>query len=627
MQEKVIKKIDVLLKKGIIFVPILIISALQLLRVFYEFPSMDECYYFTEPLRLAQGDKLFLDSWDSIQTLGIFLMPFYKLYISINGTKGIVLFGRVLYFVLSHMTAVLIFIVLRRDIDAKVAVLISWMIAIYAPFSLYTIGYNQLLYLFGVMGTMLFFIGISYYCKQSFLFCLFAGIIHSAMVASYVSSIAIMPILIILICLISYSHAKIHKIKWIKSIIGYLSGIALVGIILCMYIYFEVGLDNFVICIQQIILYSNNIHDIKISEILYTLALVIFNDLFAGSSMRILLAILGIVISCVSIARVFDHVFKMDSRMIYCFAIFFSIIWMLLCAWHAVRAFANTPSRDNLLTIDYVTYIAMLLPLLMLLPVKDEILKWKWFALLVCLSLLQAICVSMTSGGLWYQARHALIGTAIYVMVLMCVQIGYIFDYHRSKMLDKHIEFQFGNFLGISLSIVVLVTFLGFEYWDVYGRPNGNIFTRNSMKSQMGPTAGIYISEEQEDFNQHLVNGIKKYAKNGEGILSLEVFPYAYGVEKSMRMLTNNTWASTLYTRGSYTDNIYFSPVMGYFEHRKKIPYMIVYYGEPTFLSSPDPNYIMHQFILDNYYLAETYQRTDSIYTYTIFINKEEKND
>lgn len=620
-------KQKIFLRKNFIWIPIIIISALQLLRIFYEFPSMDESYYFTQPLRFAQGDKPFLDSWDSIQTLGIFLMPFYKLYISINGTDGIVLFSRFLYFVLAHITATLIYLVLRRDVDNKVAPFVALIVAIYAPFSLYTIGYNQLLDLFGVMGTMIFFIGISHdKSKYSSIFCVLAGVIHSAMVASYASSILIMPLLILLICLIGVSYAKQHKSKWVKFILWYLGGIAVVGILLCLYIFLEVGLDNFIICIQQIRLYFNNIHSFKLTEILYTLVLVIFNELFPGILMRILLAILCAVVLCVAAARVFDNVFGTYLRKIYYSASFFSFIWVFLCAWHAARAFADMPSRDNLLTIDYATYIAMLLPLLMLLPLKDSILKWKWFALLSCLSLLQVICVSMTSGGVWYQARHALIGTVIYVIILMCVQIRDIFNYYKSRQ-NRYRMFQFENFTGILLSIVVLMTFLGFEYWDVYGRPNGSMFKVDTVKSEMGPTAGIYISEAQEEFNQRLVKGIKKYAKDGEGILSLELFPYAYGVEKSMRMLTNNTWAATLYTRGSYTDNIYFSPVIDYFEHENKIPYMIVYYGETLFLSNPDPNYVMHQFILDHYQLSETYHQIDSSYTYTIFIHKEEKND
>ncbi len=198
--------------KNIIWIPVIMISALQLLRIFFEFPSSDECYYFTQPLRFAQGDKPFLDSWDSIQTLGIFLMPFYKLYISLAGTKGIVLFSRFLYFIFAHITAALIYVVLRKDIEHKTAALLSLTVAVYAPFSLYTIGYNQLLDLFGIMGTMIFFIGIS--CngrKCSWILCFLAGIIHSAMVASYASSVVIMPILALLICLIGISYAKLHR--------------------------------------------------------------------------------------------------------------------------------------------------------------------------------------------------------------------------------------------------------------------------------------------------------------------------------------------------------------------------------------------------------------------------------
>lgn len=614
--------------KNIIWIPVIMISALQLLRIFFEFPSSDECYYFTQPLRFAQGDKPFLDSWDSIQTLGIFLMPFYKLYISLAGTKGIVLFSRFLYFIFAHITAALIYVVLRKDIEHKTAALLSLTVAVYAPFSLYTIGYNQLLDLFGIMGTMIFFIGIS--CngrKCSWILCFLAGIIHSAMVASYASSIAIMPILALLICLIGISYAKLHRGgKWTRFVLGYVSGIAIVGLLLFLYISFAVGWKNFIVCIEQIRLYFNNIHGVQISEILYTLILVIFDELFPGRTMRVLLAVFCFVVLCTAAARVFDHVFQTHYKKVYYPAVGFSFIWVFLCAWHSARAFADMTSLDNLLTIDYAAYIAMLLPLLMLLPLKNDILKWKWFALLPCLSLLQAVCVSMTSGGTWYQARHALIGTVIYVMILMYMQAQSIFDDYKSKF-DKHRVFRLGNFSGILLSLFVLTTFLSFEYWDVYGKPNGSIFKIDTVRAESGPAAGIYITEEQDEFNRHLVDGIRRYAKPGEGLLVMELFPYAYGVEGSMRMLTNNTWAATLYTRGSYTDNIYFSPVLDYFEHKNKIPYMIVYFGEPLFLANPDPNYAMHQFILEHYQLAETFHRRNNSYTYTIFINKEEKND
>ncbi|NMA66289.1 MAG: hypothetical protein GX957_08645 [Clostridiaceae bacterium] len=601
--------------------------ALQFCRIFFVFPAGDESYYMTNPIRLAQGDILFRDSWDVIQTQGIFLAPFYYVYMLLFGTEGIILFGRLLYFCFTVVTAYTIYYLLGRDISKNMASFISLIIVVYAPFSLYTIGYNQLLFLFGILGMTLYNIALTTIsCKiivrRTKIICFISGVIHSAMIASYASAVLITPVLLLNVWLITFLHKRRGKIANYKSFAYYLAGMATFAILLVLYILLVVRIDNFVFGIQQVFVYNDNTHSSSLVVILYTLILALFDGIFVDHGIRVLLAILCILTIIVAGVRVYESNFsyKKGQRIIIDhFSVLFSILWIIICSIHAFKAIAN-PARDNLLTIDLTTYIAYLLPLLMLLPTKNQLIKWKWFLYLVPLSLSQTILVSTTSGGYWYQARYALIGIAIYVVLLLGIQINEMLATFSDTYLKKK-----GCSSSIFVVSLVLLTFLFFQYYDVYGQANGRFFDNNT-RVQIGPAKGIYVVAEYAAFNESLTRSIRKHAIKGKGILALEVFPYAYGVDPSMRMLTQNPWAATLYTRSSYTNNRYLAPIMDYFEFRKETPYMIVYYGVASFLDNPDPQYVIHDFIIKNYEVIEAYNSPSGSHTYTIFLKKEKQN-
>lgn len=609
---------------------IFVLFLLQLIRVFFVFPSVDESYYMTEPLRLVQGDVLFRDSWDVLQTHGIFLAPFYFIYTIIFGTEGIILFGRLLYFVFSLITAMLIYHTMRQDVSKRLAASVSIMILIYAPFSLYTIGYNQLLYLFGIAGTMLFYIGLKETLinrKKSTLFCFFSGVVHAAMIASYVSSVILLPVLLLIIYLLNFAYNKKKNRRNKKPFLWYILGLAVIALLFIAYVFLIVKWDNFLLGLRQMFVYSNNTNSTDITYILYTLVLVTFKGLFSGIKMRVFLFLLFVITVWVAGSRIFNKLFPENNsefKVVNSIAIIFSMIWIILCILHVIRAFSD-PVRNNLMTIDLVTFIFMLLPLMLLLPVKDEYTKWKWFILLVVLSICQAVLVSTTSGGLWYQSRYALIGGSMYVLLMLGMQVQELLNDNMSSRFFNMLRKVFLS-LGILSLSVALLAFIGFQYYDTYGSYTENYFFSNNVLVRDGPAKGIFVREKYALFNESLTKDIRKHSRAGKGILSLEVFPYAYGVDKSMHMLTQNPWAATLYTRGSYTDNIYLSPIMEYFEHRKETPYMIVYYGKDSFLENPDPNYVIHSFIIDNYELVESYNSSDDIY-YTIFLEKEKKID
>ncbi len=85
----------VYLEQGICLV-LLVLSVLAVVKTVFVSLDIDESYAIAVGYRLATGDKLFLDLWESHQLGGVFLAPFLWLYLEIAGTTDyLVIFARV----------------------------------------------------------------------------------------------------------------------------------------------------------------------------------------------------------------------------------------------------------------------------------------------------------------------------------------------------------------------------------------------------------------------------------------------------------------------------------------------------------------------------------------------------
>lgn len=92
-----------------------IVGAILFFRAFYGMDTTDETFYLATAKRFHDGDLLFRNDWNSAQTFGLLLVPFYRLYVSVVGNnEGIILCMRSCFVILAVFVAGFTYKVLYR---------------------------------------------------------------------------------------------------------------------------------------------------------------------------------------------------------------------------------------------------------------------------------------------------------------------------------------------------------------------------------------------------------------------------------------------------------------------------------------------------------------------------------
>lgn len=125
---------------------------LYLSRIRMGMADLDESFYLTIPLRLTQGDALFVDEWHLSQLSSFLLYPLVKLYrIVVGHTDGIVLNFRYLYLVVQTLVTLTGYVLLRKR-DRQMAAAVSMVYMLFTPFGIKAFSYNTM----GLMAVYLF---------------------------------------------------------------------------------------------------------------------------------------------------------------------------------------------------------------------------------------------------------------------------------------------------------------------------------------------------------------------------------------------------------------------------------------------------------------------------------------
>ncbi len=105
-------------KKNILCYAILSIAlAFLVIRCFFGFDPTDESFYYTIPLRFLKGDCPIIDEWNASQFYSILLCPIVWLFTVVTGsTQGIILYGRLVYCLISLILSIGIFHSFRKRI-------------------------------------------------------------------------------------------------------------------------------------------------------------------------------------------------------------------------------------------------------------------------------------------------------------------------------------------------------------------------------------------------------------------------------------------------------------------------------------------------------------------------------
>ena len=120
------------------------LAVLLLRKCRYGFANIDEAFYLTIPLRLAQGDALMLQEWHLSQLSGFLLAPLVRLWLWLTGgTEGMLLAFRRIYTVSQLLSAIAVFFLLRKS--SKISALLGALLwCVYAPFSIMALSYNSM---------------------------------------------------------------------------------------------------------------------------------------------------------------------------------------------------------------------------------------------------------------------------------------------------------------------------------------------------------------------------------------------------------------------------------------------------------------------------------------------------
>lgn len=103
----------------------------------------DEPWYVAEPFLVAKGEMIpYVNSWTPAPGFTLPLAALYKIYISLRGTEGIMLFSRVLYLVWSFILSLLTVLILRHSISRKFPIITALPLLITT--ALFDISYNSI---------------------------------------------------------------------------------------------------------------------------------------------------------------------------------------------------------------------------------------------------------------------------------------------------------------------------------------------------------------------------------------------------------------------------------------------------------------------------------------------------
>lgn len=190
--------------------------------------TTDESFYVVMAYRLAQGNYLFSDMWEQVSTssvLGGVLLWLYKNILG-GGVEGCILFSRVAFFIINIVATCLLYRAESRIVKKEYAILLSLLYLIYAPFHIYTFGYNNL-------SNMFFLAAISFYLlaylgkKEKYF--LVAGVFCAVLAFTYPTMIMLCLIMFILIY---FRRKEFGRKSWLYFCLGGFAAAAIISIVL-----------------------------------------------------------------------------------------------------------------------------------------------------------------------------------------------------------------------------------------------------------------------------------------------------------------------------------------------------------------------------------------------------------
>lgn len=151
-----IRKRDLLIGTGCIFG----LGIILFVRSFFSFCWSDEALYMAEVHRLYLGDSPLVDEWHPTQFFAVLLLPFYTLYMKVNGdAEGIYLVARIFALLLSILLGEFTMWVMRKKqkLPLHLCVSAGMLTMLYSRANVGGPSYHNLFFFFFFMGVLVIY--------------------------------------------------------------------------------------------------------------------------------------------------------------------------------------------------------------------------------------------------------------------------------------------------------------------------------------------------------------------------------------------------------------------------------------------------------------------------------------
>lgn len=448
------------------------------IRIFFGFDWSDEAYYSALSYRFMQGDKFFIDSWDSLQISFALLIPFIKISTLIFGsTDYLYLFLRVIYTVLQFFVSIIFYNTVKIKKNDFIAFLASIILFISSN-SIRTIGYKTIPDLIIPIIYVLLITSKQNPTINSFLIGLLTGI----MVLSFYSLALAIPLLFIILYMRSDGFHKKYRLKFP---LVFLLGGSLIAIFAFTYLFN--GIDIYILI--------QNVEVILKINIGYSTSILNYFSGIVHAFGEIKFAIIFVILLVVCLLGEFNLIIpKKVSGVARYIVIVFTLLLVVInvTSGKYYYAYANSMVFTFLLLIRFRF-------------------KYDQSILLILLGFVYSFGTHIMSN----------MGFVASFQPLVIVLMGTI-------LYSRNLELIEGSRIRISYITVfsfLCFSFLAFNILNVYR--DEALFDLNT-KITTGPAKGLYTSKEKVENINSIYRDLDEYTNNGDYILFSELLPFGY---------------------------------------------------------------------------------------------------
>ncbi len=469
-----------------------------LIRAFFSFNQNDESFYLALAHRLWLGEKLIIDEWQPAQFFAPVLLPFYSLYKAIVPSgEGVILFFRIIYIVLSFLTALYVMREFCKAGRVFSALIAASVVLLYSRANISGMSYYNICFLSGILIVCMY---LKYQAP------IIIGILTAIMVLSnpYMAILAV-PILFLLLV-----KDKEHR----KFVLMIFASVALIAVI-------------------YILLFLNNISE-QIGSIRYLLSDPEHQVGFMSKARNAASGIYNITLKGVFayLAVIFFFLFLLSDRkkkmlnrifvILWYIVVFLSVLYSICKIRNSIVAAVTIP-----LTISAIPCFAIM--------IREK--KYDIFGIVIYF---WGLAIAL----MFFFASNTLTDAMTVGFAVSSIGSIKIYDSFDPTVSSDAAGNEKWAALGRKIYIITLACFFAclFLQRTVGVYRDSNLLNLNSRITS-GPARGLYTTEEHaKQYNEILSVINKVYEDNPSGnVLHFRLMPWAY-IASDWNYGTSSAW-------------------------------------------------------------------------------------